>query len=61
VARDREQLFSNSHLVTQYSEVLTDGWFLGTNNSAAETKKWLSAAAECVGGKLGASFRTSLG
>jgi hypothetical protein len=61
VARDRKQLFSSSHLVSEYSEVLTDGWFFGTNNSAAETKKWLGDAAKCVGGKLGDSFRTSLG
>lgn len=60
VARDRNQLFTNSHLVADYSEVLTEGWYFGTNNSAAETKKWLSDAAACVGGNLENSFKTSL-
>jgi hypothetical protein len=61
VAKNRNDLFANSHLVSEYSEVLTDGWYFGTNNSAAETKKWLIDAAACAGGTVGNSFRTSLG
>jgi hypothetical protein len=61
VAKNRNDLFASSHLVSEYSEILTDGWYFGTNNSAAETKKWLSDAAACAGGTVGNSFRTSLG
>lgn len=60
VARERNQLFASQHLVEDFSEMLINGWYFGTNNSAAETKAWLGRAAGCVGGRLGGTFRTSL-
>jgi hypothetical protein len=48
VAHKPEQLFETTHLVEKYSKRLTEGWWMGTNNSADEVKAWLERAAECA-------------
>lgn len=57
VARERKQLFDKPHLVEAYSEQLMNGWWVGTNNSTAETVVWLKRAAECAGLKWGRDFK----
>lgn len=60
VARDPSELFDKPHLVKDYAERLTNGWYYGTNNSGRETNVWLQRAAECAGLSWGDDFRTSL-
>jgi hypothetical protein len=60
VARDANQLFDKPHLVKEYAEKLTNGWYYGTNNSARETSVWIQRAAECAGLTLGSDFAISL-
>jgi hypothetical protein len=60
VARDANQLFDKPHLVKEYGEKLSSGWFYGTNNSARETCVWLQRGAECAGLALGSDFILSL-
>jgi len=60
VARDANQLFDKPHLVKEYSEKLSNGWYYGTNNSARETCVWVQRAAECAGLALGSDFVVSL-
>ena len=60
VARDANQLFDKPHLVKEYADKLTNGWYYGTNNSARETNVWLQRAAECANLAWGTDFTTSL-
>jgi hypothetical protein len=60
VARDANQLFDKPHLVKEYGEKLTNGWFYGTNNSARETSVWIQRAAECAGLASNSDFLISL-
>lgn len=60
VARDPKDLFDQKHLVKNYSEKLTDGWWFGTNNSARETTAWLERACSCSGLKWNDDFKISL-
>ncbi|MGE0119569.1 MAG: hypothetical protein AB7S71_09140 [Dongiaceae bacterium] len=60
VARNRNDLFSQTHLVDDYSEQLMNGWWVGTNNSSDETEAWLRLAASHAGLDWGTQFRTSL-
>jgi len=63
VARDRQHLFENEKLqseIEKYSKRLSDGWWVGTNNSWPETNVWLERACDCAGLKWGEDFKTSL-
>jgi hypothetical protein len=60
VARDVNQLFDKPHLVKEYGEKLSNGWYYGTNNSARETCVWIQRAAECAGLASGSDFLISL-
>ena len=60
VARDRYTLFNNTELSENYSEVLIDDWWYGTNNSAQETEAWLRRGAELCGLKWDKDITTSL-
>jgi hypothetical protein len=60
VARDANQLFDKPHLVKEYAEKLSSGWYYGTNNSARETGVWLQRAAECADVPFGSEFTISL-
>jgi hypothetical protein len=60
VARDANQLFDKPHLVKEYAEKLSNGWYYGTNNSARETCVWIQRAVECAGLALGSEFLISL-
>jgi hypothetical protein len=60
VARDPKELFDKDHLAKDYAEKLMDGWYYGTNNSAAETDNWLERATTCAGLKWGEEFKTSI-
>lgn len=60
VARDANQLFDKPHLVKEYAEKLSNGWYYGTNNSARETGVWLQRAAECAGLAMGTDFVLSI-
>lgn len=60
VARDANQLFDKPHLVKEYAEKLSNGWFYGTNNSARETCVWIQRAAECAGFSSSSDFLISL-
>lgn len=61
VARNPKDLFDKPHLAKDYAERLgKDGWYYGTNNSAAETANWLQRASEIAGFRWGAQFNTSL-
>jgi hypothetical protein len=41
VSRDKSRLFDSAHLAKDFSEKLTEGWWINTNNSAAQTRSWL--------------------
>ncbi len=49
VARNPEDLFDRVDQSAEYSEPLMDGWWYGTNNSAEETRTWLTRGAEIAG------------
>jgi hypothetical protein len=60
-ARNPKDLFDKQHLAKDYAEKLgKEGWYFGTNNSAAETGNWLQPASEIAGLKWGEQFKTSL-
>ena len=49
VARNASDLFPGKpNLSRRYSERLIDGWYYGTNNSAAEVEAWLKRAVLCA-------------
>ncbi|MGA3399416.1 MAG: hypothetical protein ABSC95_09355 [Acetobacteraceae bacterium] len=56
VARDPANLFDQTELSEKYSEKLIDGWWFGTNNSAAETNAWLERACSLAGLEWGKDF-----
>lgn len=60
VARDQSDLFDQKHLVEKHSERLSNGWWVGTNNSSEETKGWLRQAVVCARLTWGKDFRVSL-
>jgi hypothetical protein len=60
VSRDPNALFEQRRLVEKHSEKLMEGWYFGTNNSAAETKKWLKRASDIVGFQWGKDFSVSI-
>lgn len=60
VARDPAHLFEKPHLVKDYAQRLSNGWYYGTNNSSRETGVWLQRAAECTGLAIGTDFAMSL-
>jgi hypothetical protein len=60
VAREPKQLFESEHLIRDYAEKLTNDWWYGTNNSAAETDAWLERACTYADFKWGTEFRTSV-
>lgn len=60
VARDPKALFDRQHLAKDHSQQLMGGWWVGTNNSADETKTWLKRACLCANLKWGREFKTSL-
>lgn len=63
VAEDRRMLFDSQSLrddIDRFSERLDQRWWVGTNNSAAETASWLRQACECAELRWGEDFTTSL-
>jgi hypothetical protein len=60
VAQNPQQLFDKQHLATRYAEQLTEGWWYGTNNSAAETNAWLERASSCSGLKWPDELKTNM-
>jgi hypothetical protein len=60
VARERNDLFDQKHLIADHSEQLMRGWWVGTNNSSSETEAWLKQAVSCAGLIWGKEFQTSL-
>jgi hypothetical protein len=60
VARDPKMLFETASLAGEYSEKLSNGWWMGTNNSAQETTSWLKRAVLCAGLRWGTDFSTDI-
>lgn len=60
VAREPKQLFDNPQLAQKFAAPLADGWWFGTNNSAAETNAWLERAFACAGLAMGPDNRTNM-
>lgn len=60
VSRDPAKLFEDEVLKEKYAEKLTNGWWYGTNNSAAETQTWLRRGCELAGLIWGKDLSTSL-
>ena len=60
VARNPGELFDQPELSAKYAERLSDAWWYGTNNSAAETKTWLERGCEIAGLRWGTDFRMTL-
>jgi hypothetical protein len=60
IARNPTELFESQHLVRDYAKQLGNGWWIGTNNSSAETRRWLIHAVECAGLRWGSDFDTSI-
>lgn len=48
VARRADDLFDQKHLADK-SRRIADGWWMGTNNSANETRNWIRRACEIAG------------
>jgi hypothetical protein len=59
VARRPEELFSKPHLVKAHAEELIPGWWLNTNNSAEQVKKWIFVAARIANLTLNRDIRLS--
>ncbi|HEX8232357.1 MAG TPA: hypothetical protein VF559_03290 [Caulobacteraceae bacterium] len=53
VARKKDALYDNPKLVEKFSIELKPGWYMSTNNSAAEVKRYLELAASHAGLKPG--------
>ena len=49
VARSPDALFDKPGLADRYAAELADGWWVNTNNSKEQTKRWLIAAVRCAG------------
>ncbi len=48
VSRKREELFDKQHLAKDHSMQLENGWWLNTNNSKDQVKRWLNVIARCA-------------
>ncbi len=59
VARNPGDLFDQPELSAKYAERLSDSWWYGTNNSAAETNPWLERGCEMAGLRWGKDFTTT--
>lgn len=59
VSRDPSKLFDTTHLEEKHAEPLMEGWWYGTNNSAADTNRWLRQACAIAGLTWGKDFSTS--
>jgi|GEM_PF-4893326 len=49
VARDKRDLFDKTHLAKDHARMITGGWWMGTNNSSAETRNWIRQACDAAG------------
>lgn len=49
VSRNRDALFDNRHLAEKHAERLSNGWWLNTNNSTEQVKRWLRVMARHAG------------
>ena len=49
VSRDRAQLFDRAHLANKHARKIKGNWWMGTNNSKDETRKWISRACDIAG------------
>ncbi len=49
VARNKRDLFDRVHLAEKHARRIDGGWWMGTNNSAGETKAWIRRACDTAG------------
>lgn len=48
VSRKREELFDKQHLARDHAIQLENGWWLNTNNSKDQVRRWLNVIARCA-------------
>jgi hypothetical protein len=49
LSKDRNDLFDKKHLSRKYARAIAGGWWMGTNNSADQTKAWIRRACRIAG------------
>ena len=49
VAREQRDLYDRAHLARDYAREISGGWWMGTNNSRDETRKWICHACDAAG------------
>lgn len=48
VSRERGELFDKQHLAEHHAIKLANGWWMNTNNSTEQVKRWLNVIARCA-------------